>query len=84
MLVYEYLVEKLKHPTTAIEHHKQLNVNPMHIAIAGAVAGMTSWIPAIPFDVVKTRMMTEADPKRFRSLWHCFGLLLRVFSVKYN
>lgn len=37
-----------------------------------------SWLPAIHFDVIKTRMMAENDPKRFRSVWHCFNVVVKV------
>lgn len=47
-------------------------------AISYTVIGMASWVPAVPFDVVKTRMMTESDPKRFRSVWHCLRVVNRV------
>lgn len=86
MLVYEYLLEKQRNQTLQhivdsninVDHYKSGNIDPMHTAIAGAFAGMISWLPAIPFDVVKTRMMVEVNPKRFRSMWHCFNVIITV------
>lgn len=80
MWVYEYTLEKLRVPdSTKPLHYRQKDVNSMHTACAGAIAGMASWLPAIPFDVVKTRMMTEVNPKRFRSVWHCFQVVKQVY-----
>lgn len=79
MLVYEYLVERLR--TTSPKgnlHYKETNVDPWRTAVAGAFAGMISWLPGIHFDVIKTRMMTEADPNRFKSVWHCYQVQRRV------
>lgn len=79
MFVYEYILENTRDTYIKTKvHAKEPTVEPWRTAIAGAVAGMTSWLPAIPFDVVKTRMMTETDPKRFRNMWHCFEVLIKV------
>lgn len=79
MLTYEYLVEKLRtHNPRGTFHYKETTVEPWRIAVAGACAGMVSWLPAIPFDVIKTRMMTESDPKRFKSVWHCYNVITKV------
>lgn len=85
MLVYEYTLERLREPDVSVGssemNFRPRNINPTHTAIAGALAGMASWVPAVPFDVVKTRMMTESDPKRFRSVWHCLRVVNRVSFV---
>lgn len=36
---------------------------------------MISWLPGIPFDVIKTKMMTE---DRYRGVWHCFQVTTKV------
>lgn len=84
MWVYEYLLEQQRNQTLGtnnlknVAHFKSNKIDPLQTAIAGAFAGMISWLPAIPFDVVKTRMMVEVNPKRFRSMWHCFGVIIAV------
>lgn len=79
MLVYEYLVEILrKNSPKGNMHYKETTVEPWRIAVAGAVAGMTSWLPAIQFDVIKTRMMIESNPNRFKSVWHCYKVVVAV------
>lgn len=82
MLVYEYMAEKLSNGYEVNGRHiRNAEIDPVYTASAGAIAGMISWLPAIHFDVIKTRMMAENDPKRFRSVWHCFNVLVAV-SVK--
>lgn len=79
MFVYEYLLEKLR--TNNIKgpmHYKDEQVQAWRTAIAGACAGMISWIPGVPFDVIKTKMMTEKDPKRYKNVFHCYKVLVRV------
>lgn len=81
MLVYEYTLKHLcdkKEDDDKDVRFRRTSINPLHTAIAGALAGMASWVPAVPFDVVKTRMMTEPDPKRFRGVWHCLRVIQRV------
>lgn len=36
--------------------------------VAGATAGVMSWILVIPFDVMKTSMQVQSDPDKYRSL----------------
>lgn len=59
-------------------HYKEDTVEPWRTAVAGACAGMLSWLPGIPFDVIKTRMMTARDPKEFRNVWHCYKVITKV------
>lgn len=59
-------------------HYKEEKVEAWRTAVAGACAGMISWLPGIPFDVIKTKMMTENDPKRFKSVYHCYKVLTKV------
>lgn len=62
----------------ANSHYKEESVEPWRTAAAGAIAGMLSWVPGIPFDVIKTRMMTAKDPNEFRNVWHCFKVITKV------
>lgn len=79
MLVYEYLVEKLREPSKQrLHHYKEDKVESWRTAVAGACAGMASWIPGIPFDVIKTKMMTETDPNRYKSVYHCYKVITKV------
>lgn len=59
-------------------HYKEEKVEAWRTAVAGACAGMISWLPGIPFDVIKTKMMTENDPKRFKSVYHCYSVITKV------
>lgn len=40
--------------------------------LAAATAGVTSWIFAYPFDVIKSRMQLDYDRRLYRSTWQCF------------
>lgn len=79
MLVYEYLIEKLR--TKSFQrpyHYKEATVEPWRTAAAGACAGMLSWLPGIPFDVIKTKMMTAEHPNRYKSVYHCYREITKV------
>lgn len=79
MFVYEYLVEKMRSPALAKSYHyKEPTVDSWRTAAAGACAGMLSWLPGIPFDVIKTKMMTATDPNQYKSVWHCYRLITKV------
>lgn len=79
MFVYEYLVEKMRPPELQRSYHyKERTVEPLRTAIAGACAGMLSWLPGIPFDVIKTKMMTANDPNQYKNVWHCFRVITKV------
>lgn len=79
MFVYEYLLENLRSQTLYRPfHYKETNVETWRTAVAGACAGMISWLPSIPFDVIKTKMMTENDPNRYKSIYHCYKEITRV------
>lgn len=81
MFVYEYLIEKMRSPSLQKSYHfKDEKMEAWRTAIAGACAGMISWLPGIPFDVIKTRMMTENDPKRFKGVYHCYRVITKVRS----
>jgi len=83
MLVYEYMAERLSNGYELNGRHvRNADIDPLYTASAGAIAGMISWMPAIHFDVIKTRMMAEDDPKRFRSVWHCFNVLVKESGFK--
>lgn len=79
MFVYEYLVERLR-PTSLHRpyHYKEDDVEAWRTAVAGACAGMASWLPAIPFDVIKTKMMTASQKNRYKSVYHCYKSLVKV------
>ncbi|KAG4074301.1 hypothetical protein HA402_008710 [Bradysia odoriphaga] len=78
MLIYEYLAERMSNGYEINgKHVRNAEIDPIYTATAGAVAGMVSWLPAIHFDVIKTRMMAENDSKRFRSVWHCFNVIVK-------
>ena len=42
--------------------------------MAGGIAGIISWMPTYPFDVIKTRMQGDGFGKNqmFKSSLHCF------------
>lgn len=83
MFVYEYMVEKMRSPSMQRSYHyKEESVEPWRTAVAGACAGMLSWLPGIPFDVIKTKMMTASDPNQYRSVWHCFRQITKVSLTK--
>jgi hypothetical protein len=43
------------------------------IMLAGALAGLGSWILPYPIDFVKTQMQSEnLDVRKYRNSWHCF------------
>lgn len=82
MFVYEYLIEKMRSPSLRRNYHyKEERVEAWRTAVAGACAGMISWLPGIPFDVIKTVMMTEKDPKRYKSVLHCYSVITKVIVV---
>lgn len=81
MFVYEYLIERLRSPVLQKSfHYKEDSVENLRTAIAGACAGMLSWMPGIPFDVIKTKMMTATTPDQYRNVWHCFNVITKVTS----
>lgn len=77
MFVYEYLVEKMRAPHL-VGHYKEPSVESWRTAAASACAGMLSWLPGIPFDVIKTKMMTATDPNQYKNVWHCFRVITKV------
>lgn len=82
MFVYEYLIEKMRSQSLQRNYHyKEEKVEAWRTAVAGACAGMISWLPGIPFDVIKTKMMTENDPKRYKSVYHCYKVITKVRPV---
>lgn len=84
MFVYEYLIEKLRAPVLQRSfHYKEQSVENLRTAIAGACAGMLSWLPGIPFDVIKTKMMTATTPDQYRNVLHCFSVITKVISIRF-
>lgn len=85
MFVYEYLVERLRSPALVRSYHyKEPTVDSWRTAAAGACAGMLSWMPGIPFDVIKTKMMTATDPNQYKSVWHCYKQITKVRIFYYG
>lgn len=83
MFVYEYLVEKLRSPSLHRPYHyKEADVESWRTAVAGACAGMASWLPAIPFDVIKTKMMTASKDNQYKSIYHCYRELVKVSGTQ--
>lgn len=79
MFVYEYLIEKMRSSQLHRSYHyKEERVEAWRTAVAGACAGMLSWLPGIPFDVIKTKMMTETDPNKYKSVLHCYRIITKV------
>lgn len=85
MLVYEYMigVEERMHrlkrdrfgggsvvPVVSSPYEASL------IAVAGAVAGIVSWMFIVPFDVIKTVMQSETDPTVHKNMLHCARTLV--------
>lgn len=50
-------------------------------AMSGTIAGVLSWIIAIPFDVVKTIMQADASTK-YESMVHCIKVNIEVRTQK--
>lgn len=85
MFVYEYLLEKIRiQSLKGTFHHKEETVDSMRTAMAGACAGMLSWLPGIPFDVIKTKMMTASSPDQYKSVYHCFRVITKVSKQQMN
>lgn len=53
--------------------------------LAGAWAGILSWVCVIPFDVVKTIMQAEESSK-YQNIWHCLSNNFKVneLNKEYN
>ncbi|KAM7361626.1 solute carrier family 25 member 45 [Cochliomyia hominivorax] len=47
--------------------------------LAGAWAGILSWVCVIPFDVVKTIMQAE-ESSQYRNIWHCLSKNFRRYG----
>lgn len=57
--------------------NKNSNVDIVMTTLAGAFAGVLSWVCVIPFDVVKTIMQAEQNAK-YRSIYHCITMNFKV------
>lgn len=85
MFVYEYLIEKMRSPSLQRSYHyKEDDVESWRTAVAGACAGMLSWLPGIPFDVIKTKMMTVSHQHKYQSVYQCYREITRVNYLLYQ
>lgn len=55
------------------------SVNLLVTTLAGAWAGVISWVCVIPFDVVKTLMQTDENHK-YRGIFHCVRVQYRAYG----
>ena len=66
-LVYEWLYHQL------VLRHLTDTHGVVASFVAGGFAGMLSWLPVLPFDVVKSRMQADFSRGTYDSVWHCVG-----------
>lgn len=87
MLVYEKVLNILGGMPT-IQRRRELNeINGVTSnryelivsAVSGTIAGVVSWILAIPFDVLKTIMQADAATK-YDNMMHCIKVNIEVSS----
>lgn len=85
MLVYEKVLNVLGGMPT-IQRQRELNelsevtsnrYELIVTALSGTIAGVVSWILAIPFDVLKTIMQADAATK-YDSMAHCIKVNMEV------
>lgn len=85
MLVYEQILNILGGVPT-IQRQRELNelnditsnrYELLVTAVSGTIAGVLSWIIAIPFDVLKTIMQADAATK-YDSMVHCIKINIEV------
>jgi len=50
--------------------------------LAAATAGVTSWIFAYPFDVIKSRMQLDYDQRLYKSTWQCFQITYKEGGLR--
>ncbi|XP_036673412.1 solute carrier family 25 member 45 isoform X1 [Drosophila suzukii] len=55
------------------------SVNILVTTLAGAWAGVISWVCVIPFDVVKTLMQADEN-HRYRGIFHCVKVQYRAYG----
>lgn len=86
MLVYEKVLNVLGGMPT-IQRERELNeTNSVAsnryeffvTAVSGTIAGVVSWILAIPFDVLKTIMQADAATK-YESMFQCIKVNIEVY-----
>jgi len=66
-LVYEWLYRQLMLRRLTDAHGVVASF------VAGGFAGVLSWLPVLPFDVVKSRMQADFCRVTYGSVWHCVG-----------
>ncbi|XP_054726514.1 solute carrier family 25 member 45 isoform X2 [Anastrepha obliqua] len=86
MMVYRQTVDFLeKTPLVQKRRHERLNKNEnsnvdfLVTTLAGAWAGILSWVCVIPFDVVKTIMQAESK-KQYRNIKHCLVKNFKLYG----
>ena len=64
-LVYEWLYSHL------VRHKLTDSHGVIASFVAGGTAGVLSWLPVMPFDVIKSRLQADHNQLKYRSVWHC-------------
>lgn len=80
MATYDVFLDIVEH---SMDIHKRDAVSKSSfsgfIAISGSIAGLMSWLFVVPFDVVKTKMQAETDPKKHPTM---IQTAVEVFKVR--
>lgn len=85
MLVYERVLNILG-GLPSIQRQRELNDRKeftsnryefLLTGLSGTIAGVLSWIIAIPFDVLKTIMQADASTK-YENMFHCIKVNIEV------
>lgn len=63
-----------------LRKNQQDKVDFVVTTLAGAWAGILSWVCVIPFDVVKTIMQAE-ESSQYRNIWHCLSKNFKVLKT---
>lgn len=72
MLTYDFLLDAASKLALFNKNDSVFcSYNSSLIAFAGSIAGLISWIFVVPFDVVKTRMQAEKDPRVHPTMVKC-------------
>lgn len=80
-LTYEYLVQR-KLASSGLTRKDLPNVYAM---LFGASAGITLWLSAYPFDIIKSRLQTDAllkQDRKFKGALDCARSILKTDGPK--